>query len=368
MDDLTKNQHFVPRLLLRHFTTDSNEDVQIFDSTRNRLRISSIRKVLAQNYFYDEDNVVEKFLAIQVEGPAATAIDAIVAAPNQAITPGHPALLTFIAVQMARTPGSQNQAMDMINSFGRMVFEQFAELNDLSLESARSLRLEPTDKRIFRNNLLLHSTLNRWLLEDLSWHVLINGTDLPFVISDHPAVQYNWYLRDSDDLGYTGITKHGAQIFLPLSPAITLALVDASVYKFGEKGSRHTVLKDKRDVELLNSLQFRSRHDFIVFPRAMNASYVERSCATIPADSLVSAHSGRTDTVPTADGKLSSDVGVWRMQARYDQWLSVCKIKRRVSKKPPECRDRRPETIAAHRRVSREFFDASRNRAAVKVT
>ncbi|MBR7953386.1 DUF4238 domain-containing protein [Burkholderia cenocepacia] len=353
---LTKNQHFVPQLLLRNFTTDGNEDVLLFDSTRNKVRPSSIRKVLSQNYFYDDDNSVENFLAEKIEGPAAAVIDSIVANPKQVIKPGLPALLTFIAVQMMRTPSSNTQALNFVNSFGGQVIEQIAALNGLPIESAKSLRLKPTDERAMRNHLLLRSTLNRWLLEDLSWHVLSNETNLPFVISDHPAVLYNWYLRDSDDPGYTAMTKNGVQIFLPLSPSITLALIDKSVYKFGEKGNSHTVLSHRRDVELLNSLQFRARQDFIVFPRSLDEHYIVRSCASIPANSLMTVHSGRTDPVLVSGDKLSSDVYVWRTQARYDQWLSVCKIKRRVLKKSLDYRDRRPHTTAAYIAAARDFF------------
>ncbi|MBB4223954.1 DUF4238 domain-containing protein [Variovorax guangxiensis] len=359
MDELTKNQHFVPRLLLRHFTTGGAEEVQIFDSTRNRVRSSSIRRVLSRNYFYDDDNTVEDFLAEKIESPAATAINAIVADPSRAIEPGLPALLTFVAVQMARTPGTQSQALGLIDGFSSVFFEQLAELNGHPTEWMRNLKWRPTDERAMRNQLLMRSTLNRWLLEDLSWHVLSNGTELPFVISDHPAVHYNWYLRDCDDLSYTGITKRGVQIFLPLSPSITLALIDKSVYKFGEKGSSHTVLSDKRDIELLNSLQFRSRQDFVVFPSAMDVGYVQRSCAEIPASSLMIARAGKTDPVSIGGGKLSSSVYVWRTQARYEQWLSMCKIKRQVSKRSVECRDRRPETVVAQMAAARNLFGAS---------
>jgi hypothetical protein len=359
LGELTKNQHFVPRLLLRHFATGQDEDVQIFDSTRNKIRFSSIRRVLSRNNFYDDDNAMEKFLAEKVEGPAAATINSIVADPNRAIEPGLPALLTLIAVQMARTPGTETQALGFVDGFSSMMLEQLAELNGHSIESVSKLKWRPTDERALRNRLLLRSVLNRWLLEDLSWHVLSNGTDLPFIISDHPAVQYNWYLRNSDDPSYTGMTKCGVQIFLPLSPSVTLALIDKSVYKFGAKGSGHSVLNDQSDIELLNSLQFRSRKDFIVCPPTMDVGYVTRSCAEIPASSLVCPHAGRTEAVNVSGDKLSSTVYVWRTQARYEHWLSVCKIKRRVSRSVVECRDRRPETMAAQMAAARDLFGES---------
>jgi hypothetical protein len=155
LDELTKNQHFVPRLLLRHFTTGGDEDVQIFDSTRNKVRSSSIRRVLSRNYFYDDDNTVENFLAEKIEGPAAAAINSIVADPNRAIEPGLPALLTFVAVQMARTPGTQGQALDLIDGFSSMFFEQFAELNGHPAELMKNLKWRPKDERAMRNQLLM---------------------------------------------------------------------------------------------------------------------------------------------------------------------------------------------------------------------
>ncbi|MDO9483897.1 MAG: DUF4238 domain-containing protein [Hydrogenophaga sp.] len=357
LSNRTKNQHYVPRLLLRHFATGVEEEVQVFDSTRTLSRSSIVRRVFSQNFFYDDDNSMEAFLAKEIESPANGPIKAIVADPAQLIVPGHPALLLFIAVQMTRTPGARHELMNFVDAFSGSLFEQLAELNDLSIEAVKNLRLRPKDPRAVGNELLLRSTLSCGLMEDLSWHVLTNSTDLPFVISDHPVVHYNWYLKDSNDPGYTGITKRGVQIFLPLSPSVTLALIDKSVYKFGEKGSRCTELHDKRDVELLNSLQFRSRQDFIVFPLGMDAGYVQRCCTDLPADSLGSVHASRTDPVPISDNKLSSYVIQWRRQVSYANWLTVCRIKRRVSKRVVECFDRSPENVAAYQTAVRELFD-----------
>lgn len=357
---ITKNQHYVPQLLLRNFSTPKGEKLQVFDSTRSKLRATTVGEVLSQNYFYDRDNMIESFLSDRIEGPASAPIKAILADPTRPIEPGNPALLFFIGVQMARTPGAQRELLDFVNAFGRELVEQYAELNGLPLDSLEGVRLRPSDPQAMGRELLLRSTLSRWLLEDLSWHVLINGTDLPFVIADHPVAQYNWYLRDSNDPGYTGITKRGVQIFLPLSPTVTLALVDPSVYKIGEKGSHCTVLKDRQDVELLNSLQFRSRQDFIVFPLSMDASYVQRRCAELPADSLTQVHGGRTDPVPISGDRLSSYVVQWRTQARYERWLTVSKIKRRMAKREIECVDRKPETVIAHRAATRDLFGSLR--------
>lgn len=360
MGTITKNQHYVPQLLLRNFSTPKGEKLQVFDASRSKLRVTTVREVLSQNYFYDRDNTIESFLSEKIEGPAGAPIKGILANPARPVEPGNPALLFFISVQMARTPGAQRELMDFVDAFGRELIAQYAELNGLPLDLLKGVQLRSADPQSMGRELLLRSTLTRWLLEDLSWHVLINGTDLPFVIADHPVAQYNWYLRNVNDSGYTGVTKRGVQIFLPLSPAITLVLMDSSIYKIGEKGSHCTVLKDRQDVELLNSLQFRSRQDFIVFPLGMDASYVQRRCTELPADSLTQVHGGRGDPVAIAGNQLSSYIVQWRTQARYERWLTVSKIKRRVAKRAVESIDREPETVVAHRAAMRDLFGSPR--------
>lgn len=343
MEKLTINQHFVPQFLLKHFSSGTDQVVQVLDSTRQKHRDTSIRRVLSQNYFYDNDNTVENFLAEKIEGPAASIIDSIVEAPMRPIEAGNPALLTFIAVQMARTPGTKVQALSAIDGFSGVLFRQHAEIKGYPIEEVENLKWRPSDDRSLHNRILLRSTTHRWLLEDLSWHVLSNNTELPFVISDHPVVQYNWYLRASDAPSQTAMTKRGVQIFLPLSPSVTLALIDKDIYKFGEKRSIHSVLNDRKDIELLNSLQFRSRQDFVVFPVGMDPKYIDRKCQEIPANSLFRANTVQTKSTDLGDEKRSFEVCVSREQTQYQHWLSLSKIKRRVSKKTVQCVDRRTE-------------------------
>jgi len=63
MSQITKNQHFVPQSLIKHFS-EGDEVVYVYDSKRNILRPpTSVARVLSENYFYDRDNLVENFLA-----------------------------------------------------------------------------------------------------------------------------------------------------------------------------------------------------------------------------------------------------------------------------------------------------------------
>lgn len=350
MAEVTKNQHFVPRLLLRHFAGGEDGTVQIYDSVRGVLRpATSIRRVLSQNYFYDDDNVVEQFLAKHVEGPAAPIIGAIVASPDSPIQAGCIDLLRFISVQMNRTPQALDTALEWIDKYTGTLFQRLGELNGFSAEDMAGIKLKVTDERALLGRQTIEGALNWPLLKDLSWHVLSNGTELPFVISDHPVVHYNWYLRSSNNPSYTSLTNFGVQIFLPLSPSVTLALIDKSTYKFGSKGSHHTELSNASDVEILNGLQFRARQSFVVFPESMDAGYVTNQCGKISMNSLFESHAWSSVPVDVGGDKLKSTHAVWRTQATLPKWISVSKIKRRVAKKTLMCRDRKPEVVEAHK-------------------
>ena len=139
MSGLTKNQHFVPRLLLKNFATGADGMVQVFDSTRQVARRSSVRGVLAQNFYYDDDNAIEKFLAEEIEAPAAPVISAIIADPGRVIPRRQPALTGFLMAQLARTPGMYAEALSFVDGFTKMLLEQYAELNGLARESVSTM-------------------------------------------------------------------------------------------------------------------------------------------------------------------------------------------------------------------------------------
>ncbi len=78
---ITKNQHYVPQCLLKHFGCDAKKSnkINVFDIDRSTVRYNqSIKEVFSQNYFYDKDNLIENFIANQIESPASKIIDAIV--------------------------------------------------------------------------------------------------------------------------------------------------------------------------------------------------------------------------------------------------------------------------------------------------
>ncbi len=179
MTNLTKNQHFVPRLLLKNFAQGENGAVQIYDSSRDVLRSpTNIRRVFAENYFYDDDNAIEHYLAQHIEGPVAQFIDAIVSSPKSLISRGNTELLGFIGAQLHRTPKALNTARDFIDKHLQLLQMDIEELNDFPTGSMPRNMLEmDNDRRLLAEGIVNGVRLFP-LLEDLSWHVLLNSTDL----------------------------------------------------------------------------------------------------------------------------------------------------------------------------------------------
>jgi hypothetical protein len=362
MSNKTKNQHFVPQFLLKNFMS-SNDVVNIYDSARGKSRPpTSVNCVLAENYFYDKDNSVEHFLRDKVEGPASLIIKQFLPKnEDQAVPLSQKSkidVLRFLTVQLNRTPRALNDSLENIDKFFDVLFKEIGELNNFEESVINSVKFKLNDPKDILRMQTIEAALNWPLINDLEWHFIINNTTTDFVISDHPVVHYNWYLRDSQKMDYTAITNRGVQVFLPISPIVTLCLYDHSVYKLGRKDCPYTEVNNEADINILNGLQFRSRDSFIVFGDTTQSEYVINKCQSIPQNSMFNKFSESTPPVEAGNGKLKSTQVQWREQFRLNEWLSFCKVKNKLRRK--ETLDdyvRRPDIVQEHRC----FIDKMRN-------
>jgi len=354
MNQITKKQHYVPRCLLRHFA--SNDKVSVFDSEREAVRHNRhIKEEFAENYLYDTDNAVENLLA-KIEDNVAPLIARYAEGSIDNSSKMSPELARFVAVQLARTPGARSEMLDLVDKFTSRLIQQIGELNDLQTEN---IKLELKNPNVILVRHVLDAIVFLWhLVADLRPHLLVNKTSVPFVLSDHPIVHYNWYLKDSADPEKTGIPAAGIQIFLPISNKVTLCLYDSKVYKIGERDQPSTELGNDLDIELLNSLQAMNRERLVVFGDISSETYVRRLCCANARMSLHVGESKASEPVPTGKDNLSSSLEVWRTQRAVNSWLSVVKIRRDARRNRGEFRYRQPEVVAridmARERLKRE--------------
>lgn len=310
---------------------------------------TSVNRVLSENYFYDKDNLIENFLRDRVEGPAAPAIEKLLNAPKNIDQDDRLNILRFICVQMNRTPSALSSNMKMIDNFSGQLIKQIGDANGFDSDITKDIKLIINNPKAVLQHQVLDGALNWPLLDDLRFHLINNETDVEFVISDHPIVTYNWFLRDSNELTQTALTSHGLMVFMPLSDKALLCLYDAKIYKVGEKNNDRTVVRDRTDVYLLNELQFRNRESYIVFSSKKMDEYVMGSCNQIPASSLHVTHSWGSELELSGNAEMRSNIVGWRSQYCLKRWLSFCKIKRNLRKKKPLATFRRPDIVEAHK-------------------
>jgi len=93
---------------------------------------------------------------------------------------------------------------------------------------------------------------------DLAVKFILAPPEAEFVLSDHPAAACNQFVENDPYLsqrnGWTGMAIKGIQMFLPISPQITLAAYDPTTYEYGNTRSR-ICRANKKDVATLNKLQ-----------------------------------------------------------------------------------------------------------------
>jgi hypothetical protein len=360
-EQITKNQHFVPQFLLKNFSVGSDHVVHIYDSKRDKLRPpTTVARVLSENYFYDDDNVIENFLAIEIEKSASEIIGGIIKSPTNIIESDKVDLLRFISTQLNRTPRALSASMEMIEKFSDNLIYEIGLLNGFEKSEIDRIKLKINDPRNLLALQVLEGSLQWILLKDLSFHLIINKTEIPFVISDHPVIKYNWYLRNSADISYTSLTNCGLKIFLPISSDVTICLYDKNVYKIGDKYKNYSLIASENDSLWLNELQFRSRDSYMIFSSSNQSQYVKKSCNTLDGNSLHKNNHLSTNLEDSDSNEIRSTSYSWVTQKNIKYLPSFIKIKRRIQKKPILCYERDPDAVFSYKKIIHEAREKRR--------
>ena len=274
---ITKNQHYVPKCLLKHFGWKANKGIwkiNIFDVARSTVRYNqAIKEVFSQNYFYDKDNSIENFIEKTIETPASVIIDQIVRGNFEIVNEDPPILLRFISSLLSRTLEAREEVLLFFNSHIESIVRQLLRLNGFDPEEASKGRFEIYDLSQVASLITIQGSVNAIILRDLAFHFVVNETELEFYISDHPVFTYNWLYRNLDHPAITSISARGFQAFLPISPILTLCLYDPKVYKYGQK-NLVTYISNITDIDVLNSFQMMNANSIIGFHSKENENHL----------------------------------------------------------------------------------------------
>jgi hypothetical protein len=267
-----KRQHFVPQFYLKYFSINSLEKtIGIFSLPSSKFTGGPIGNQAKKDYFYGSDLKVEKTLG-KIEGIAALIINRIISSKGlpENGSNEHETLLTFFLLLHARTVYYLKRNNEFINNLRTSVLSRKPELaNDIE-------ELEDNPKEM-PQSILQEAVFSVPLILDLHFKLVVNKTNLPFIISDHPVVLYNQLLESKKNHGSnTGFASKGLQIIIPLSPNHILFLFDKDVYGVGNRMESLIVLDCIKDVDSLNLLQCLSANENLYFNQHISESYILR--------------------------------------------------------------------------------------------
>lgn len=227
-----KNQHYVPRFLLRNFALPGSgrRAVELLDLKKGIFHTPApIKNQCKRDYFYGKDQALENLLC-ELETLASRVIREAIASriiPKFA-TPDWHAMVDFMAIQRGRTPA----AIEEGNSFATTMFRDMlrSDQNNHKLTPAMIDKVKLVGRGGAYSEVrdAADSSPKLFDLQDL---LVINDCDIKLVLPDVGVVFHNEWARESRGWGVTGLCCHGLQILLPLSPDVLWIKYDPDVYR-----------------------------------------------------------------------------------------------------------------------------------------
>jgi hypothetical protein len=259
----TQFEHYVPQVYLRPFVAEEQgrNSIYRFNKTSGETELRNIDGVAGARNFYEIEGVhalgsTEQYLG-RLESTFAPVRDKILEAKEVVgLTEDERRVVSyFVATQFVRTQEIRAGVRDLIAA----VIDSVAG-DKLSAE----LRKEIEESQIESNIRDIHLSLLDsvpWIagmLMERKWIAVANETEMPFWTSDHPVNLRN-------EIEPAGIARHGiglpeTQVFLPLSPTLSLLICDYRYYMFEPD---QLVARDMNNVVFQNDWQLRQATEFI---------------------------------------------------------------------------------------------------------
>ena len=228
-DDKAEIQHYVPRMHLERFAVRPDRDklqVHVFDKQKSRTFRTSIGNIAAERQYYDFEHEGNKISLedsmSEMEGHASEAFDNLLENESLPALSGDELtwIKIFIVVQHLRTPHFRQGMLDINASLKEKVeklghdpesvegWSPFGDENDLKLQA----------------NVFLVDSLSEFAatLDDKAAILLKTRPKNPFWTSDNPVTMHN--NNNFGPYGNIGLAVPGIEIYLPLSPTLTLGI------------------------------------------------------------------------------------------------------------------------------------------------
>lgn len=258
-----KSHHYVPQMYMRLFSPDGLRVGVFVVGSHKLIPHAPINGQACRDYFYGRDPRTEQAFG-KIEGGAARIFAAAVER-HELPAPGsqqHEQLIFFLGIQHCRTMGAAELHNEGSVKALKAMLRRQAELegNEIILANLDKVRITRTNAV---SEVVSYATIGANLLVDLTFVLVENASEIPFVASDAPVVFHN-RLYEGQRIGVTGYANVGLQLFLPLGPRLALFGYDAAAYDVPRDGRDVVRVVHDGDVRLINDLQWEAAHAVIL--------------------------------------------------------------------------------------------------------
>ena len=235
-----KTQHYVPQFLLRNFALTGKEQLHVYDKREGRSFRANVRKVAAENGLYDLESPDGKISAepmlSRLEGDASKAFGKLLKSQNvRSLSLDDKVVISlFTGVQMLRVTNMVEVMFDVTETIRKKI----SGMPENAVEARKQAR------ECLVNNLSLAKDFAPEFLNK-TWLLLKAHEKSEFYISDNPVAMHN--IHGTPFRGSLGLAVKGIEIYLPISPKLTLA--------FFCKSKEQSWLVSKAQYDLLKDLK-----------------------------------------------------------------------------------------------------------------
>lgn len=261
-----KKQHYVPRMLLKNFSTlDNIKTIGLFLlKDQSFLDNVSLRDQAYENNLYGKDQIIEKIYA-EIEAASNPVINKLLREELPLDPQEEANLKIFITSQYSRT----KFAKDLANESMDKMFKEMVKNEPKLSKNIDDFKIVHTEPYKFMFNVTSEMAV---VISDLQISLLKNETKIPFIIGEHPITILNPFLVERKWKGSkNGLGVKGAMIYLPLSTKYGVVLYDRIRYRTHR--FKKIVSISVKDITKLNSCQMALTQDCIFYSSKDNIPF-----------------------------------------------------------------------------------------------
>jgi hypothetical protein len=264
-----KNQHFVPRCLLKPFTkNDEGRAINVYNIRADRLIPNApVKGQCASDYLYGKDGKLETILA-RTEGLFSAVRGRVL---TRAGTEQDMRDLNFFTyLQYRRTEMAASRLKESYQMMNLGIFED--------------AKAQPIpDKHELVIDSLKFCVETRDYITDLKVRLVEDQSNVDFVISDDPAIFANRFADQRLGKDSFGISSSGILLTMPLTPKLAVICYDGLVYTATDLVDGRFIIKKDSDAAALNEFQNLKAAENLYFSDWEDRDYVREQFLAIKA-------------------------------------------------------------------------------------